>query len=396
MPLPPPLASHEPPPPPLSSHLLPSSSSLGGKREEFLEQLLSSRNRSRSRSGKKRYSYEECSSSSSDAKKIFPTGFSAILSSAMLYCAFYSSAFEEIEVLRIRQERELVEGDNRRYRKVPEEQDRVLCHFCFKPKKVTNEALSVDHAKKSQVLVSSVILLKTTLDALILLSKVSAVKCGRVQVDGERVSILYIVKSSQKISHFVHRHEPFVMACEVPILQKELDVLTVCKPASVPICHVSKDYFSVQRQLLCCFTTSAYIISVLLDMSFSEIQVLFLLMIIRVMIIDLDAHQGNGHETDFAYDSRVYILDMYNLGIYPLMLMWNKVGISNVAGEVALLAGLAMSLLRGRTMGRWLEDQKERKKQEITTHNAQLHAAVSVAGIAAAVVAIAASIECTL
>ncbi|XP_072093317.1 DNA mismatch repair protein MSH4 isoform X2 [Arachis hypogaea] len=50
--------------------------------------------------------------------------------------------------------------------------DRVLCHFCFKPKKVTNEALSVDHAKKSQVLVSSVILLKTTLDALPLLSKV--------------------------------------------------------------------------------------------------------------------------------------------------------------------------------------------------------------------------------
>ncbi|XP_054819935.1 histone deacetylase 2-like isoform X2 [Prosopis cineraria] len=37
----------------------------------------------------------------------------------------------------------------------------------------------------------------------------------------------------------------------------------------------------------------------------------------RVMIIDLDAHQGNGHEMDFAVDSRVYILDMYNPGIYP-------------------------------------------------------------------------------
>ncbi|QHO56819.1 Peptide chain release factor [Arachis hypogaea] len=83
LPLSPPLASHEPSLPPLSSHLLPSSSSLGdllsfllflslgvlkGKREEFLEQLLSSRNRSRSRSGKKRYSYAECSSSSSDKK----------------------------------------------------------------------------------------------------------------------------------------------------------------------------------------------------------------------------------------------------------------------------------------------------------------------------------------
>ncbi|MED6195796.1 histone deacetylase [Stylosanthes scabra] len=38
----------------------------------------------------------------------------------------------------------------------------------------------------------------------------------------------------------------------------------------------------------------------------------------RVMIIDLDAHQGNGHGMDFAYDSQVYILDMYNPGIYPL------------------------------------------------------------------------------
>ena len=42
-------------------------------------------------------------------------------------------------------------------------------------------------------------------------------------------------------------------------------------------------------------------------------------------------------------------------------------------------------------MGRWLKDQKERKKQEIRTHNAQLHAAVSVAGVAAAVAALAAS-----
>ncbi|KMS95576.1 hypothetical protein BVRB_006940 [Beta vulgaris subsp. vulgaris] len=38
----------------------------------------------------------------------------------------------------------------------------------------------------------------------------------------------------------------------------------------------------------------------------------------RVMIIDLDAHQGNGHEIDFAEDRRVYILDMYNCEVYPL------------------------------------------------------------------------------
>lgn len=39
--------------------------------------------------------------------------------------------------------------------------------------------------------------------------------------------------------------------------------------------------------------------------------------ITRVMIIDLDAHQGNGHERDFMNDDRVYIVDLYNSDIYP-------------------------------------------------------------------------------
>ncbi|KAJ6294309.1 hypothetical protein OIU76_022401 [Salix suchowensis] len=64
---------------------------------------------------------------------------------------------------------------------------------------------------------------------------VSAVKCGRIQVDGEMVPVSYIVKSSQKISHFLHRHEPPVMAWDVPILDKEDDVVTVWKPATVPV-----------------------------------------------------------------------------------------------------------------------------------------------------------------
>ncbi|XP_028906657.1 histone deacetylase 11 isoform X5 [Ornithorhynchus anatinus] len=37
----------------------------------------------------------------------------------------------------------------------------------------------------------------------------------------------------------------------------------------------------------------------------------------RATIIDLDAHQGNGHERDFMYDNRVYIMDVYNRYIYP-------------------------------------------------------------------------------
>ncbi|GFQ01989.1 hypothetical protein PHJA_002342800 [Phtheirospermum japonicum] len=49
------------------------------------------------------------------------------------------------------------------------------------------------------------------------------------------------------------------------------------------------------------------------------------------------------------------------------------------------------SIMKRKTMGRWIKDQKDRKKQEIRAHNAQLHAAVSVAGVAAAVAALAAS-----
>ncbi|CAI0413182.1 unnamed protein product [Linum tenue] len=56
-------------------------------------------------------------------------------------------------------------------RKFPKETG-VLCNFCFKPKKVTNEVMGVDNFKKSQVLISNIIVLKTTLDALPLLGKV--------------------------------------------------------------------------------------------------------------------------------------------------------------------------------------------------------------------------------
>ncbi|KAF5950769.1 hypothetical protein HYC85_012762 [Camellia sinensis] len=44
----------------------------------------------------------------------------------------------------------------------------------------------------------------------------------------------------------------------------------------------------------------------------------------------------------------------------------------------------------GKTVGRWLKDRREKKKEETRAQNAQLHAAVSVAGVAAAMAAIAA------
>lgn len=37
----------------------------------------------------------------------------------------------------------------------------------------------------------------------------------------------------------------------------------------------------------------------------------------RVMIVDLDAHQGNGHERDFLNDKSTFIMDAYNPSIFP-------------------------------------------------------------------------------
>jgi len=37
----------------------------------------------------------------------------------------------------------------------------------------------------------------------------------------------------------------------------------------------------------------------------------------KVMVIDLDAHQGNGHEAIFASDSQIAIFDVYNAWNYP-------------------------------------------------------------------------------
>ncbi|KAK3136955.1 hypothetical protein QOZ80_5BG0445590 [Eleusine coracana subsp. coracana] len=48
-----------------------------------------------------------------------------------------------------------------------------------------------------------------------------------------------------------------------------------------------------------------------------------------------------------------------------------------------------------KTMGRWLKDRKERRKEEARAHNAQVHAAVKVAAVAASVAAVAAATAAT-
>ncbi|GFP85292.1 hypothetical protein PHJA_000672900, partial [Phtheirospermum japonicum] len=49
----------------------------------------------------------------------------------------------------------------------------------------------------------------------------------------------------------------------------------------------------------------------------------------------------------------------------------------------------------GKTVGRWLKERREKKKEETRTQNAQLQAAVAVAGVASAIAAIAAAIAAT-
>jgi acetoin utilization deacetylase AcuC-like enzyme len=37
-----------------------------------------------------------------------------------------------------------------------------------------------------------------------------------------------------------------------------------------------------------------------------------------VIVVDLDAHQGNGHERDFIGDKNTFIMDVFNQSIYPV------------------------------------------------------------------------------
>ncbi|OVA20283.1 protein of unknown function DUF828 [Macleaya cordata] len=74
-----------------------------------------------------------------------------------------------------------------------------------------------------------------------------------------------------------------------------------------------------------------------------------------------------------------------------LLLLHRALDPDFLTNQQLLKNGLYRSVLRGKMVGRWLKDQKEKKKQETRTQNAQLYAAVSVAGVAAAVAAIAAA-----
>ena len=60
-------------------------------------------------------------------------------------------------------------------------------------------------------------------------------------------------------------------------------------------------------------------------------------------------------------------------------------------GRTSATIGNGTACSGPKTVGRWLKDRREKKKEENRTHNAQLHATISVAAVAAAVAAIAAA-----
>ncbi|KMZ59739.1 Histone deacetylase 2 [Zostera marina] len=85
----------------------------------------------------------------------------------------------------------------------------------------------------------------------------------------------------------------------------------------------------------------------------------------RVMIIDLDAHQGNGHERDFGNDGRVYILDIYNAGIYPLDFEAEK----GIDQKVKLVSGTKTEEYLEK-LNRALEEASARFVPEMVIYNA--------------------------
>ncbi|XP_020084486.1 DNA mismatch repair protein MSH4 isoform X2 [Ananas comosus] len=114
---------------------------------------------------------------------------------------------------------ELFFGLTQGLRKFPKETDKVLCHFCFKPRKVTEEVLKSVNGRKSQMLISDIIVLKTALDAIPFLSKVlKDAKCSLL------CNIYRTVCENQKYSNMrnrirdvidedvIHARAPFV-AC---------------------------------------------------------------------------------------------------------------------------------------------------------------------------------------
>ncbi|KAF3772432.1 hypothetical protein EJ110_NYTH57954 [Nymphaea thermarum] len=85
-------------------------------------------------------------------------------------------------------------------------QDRVLCHFCFKQKRAVSKTFGLLNARKSQITIAHIILLKTALLALPLLLKVlknakSFMFCNFCKTLSENMKYDGIMKRERERAH---------------------------------------------------------------------------------------------------------------------------------------------------------------------------------------------------
>ncbi|GAV84616.1 LOW QUALITY PROTEIN: Auxin_canalis domain-containing protein/PH_2 domain-containing protein, partial [Cephalotus follicularis] len=113
--------------------------------------------------------------------------------------------------------------------------------------------------------------------------------------------------------------------------------------------------------------------------------------------IDADTHETSSiasrESIKTGQNNEIDCMALPNMFIITpeLFLLHKALNPELLSTQQVLKNGLYKSILKGQTMGRCLKDLRARRKQEIRAQNAQVHAAVSVAGVATALAALAAS-----
>jgi len=91
---------------------------------------------------------------------------------------------------------------------------------------------------------------------------------------------------------------------------------------------------------------------------------------LKIMVIDLDAHQGNGHESVFKKDKRVAIFDVYNEDIDP----WDEEAKKYITFNVPVKSGITgkkyMEKLKKELNGALDQLEKQNKKPDLIIFNA--------------------------
>ncbi|XP_064976311.1 DNA mismatch repair protein MSH4-like isoform X3 [Musa acuminata AAA Group] len=166
---------------------------------------------------------------------------------------------------------ELFFGLSQSLRKFPKETDKVLCRFCFKPKKVTEEVLRPANGRKIQILISDIIVLKTALDALpflckvlkdaksLLLHNIYRTVCENKNYEGMRKRIGDVIDED-----VAHARAPFI-ACTQQCFAIKSGIDGLLDVARRSFCDTSEGLIDVIRNDISILTLLAEVLN-LLDM----------------------------------------------------------------------------------------------------------------------------------